>query len=99
MHITLYKHGKVPIPPKGYGGAERFIYWLGKTLIELGHRVTLIANAQSHIPGAELRAVSENDPQAWQQLVVSRHRRIYAICYRFTGSQSDAEDQTQEVFL
>jgi glycosyltransferase involved in cell wall biosynthesis len=71
MHITLYKHGKVPIPPEGYGGAERFIYWLGKTLIEMGHQVTLIANAQSHIPGAELRAIdgNEKDPQAWLRLV------------------------------
>jgi RNA polymerase sigma-70 factor (ECF subfamily) len=39
------------------------------------------------------------DAQAWQQLVTSQHRRIYAICYRFTGSSSDAEDLTQEVFF
>jgi hypothetical protein len=69
MHVTLYKAGKVPIPPVGYGGAERFIYWLGKTLIELGHQVTLIANAQSRISGAELRVISENDAQAWQRLI------------------------------
>ena len=55
---------------------------------------------------AEQEAVSKlvrqcvaGDPQAWQQLVVSHHRRIYAICYRFTGSASDAEDLTQDVFL
>lgn len=39
------------------------------------------------------------DPAAWQQLVTSQYRRIYGICYRFTGSQSDAEDLTQEAFL
>jgi RNA polymerase sigma-70 factor (ECF subfamily) len=39
------------------------------------------------------------DQHAWQQLVASQHRRIYAICYRFTGSASDAEDLTQDVFL
>ncbi len=55
---------------------------------------------------AEQEAVSRlvrqciaGDPQAWQQLVVSQHRRIYAICYRFTGSATDAEDLTQDVFL
>ena len=71
MHITLYKQGKIPIPPVGYGGAERFIYWLGKTLIEMGHQVTLIANAHSRIPGAELRVIDggEKDPQAWLRLV------------------------------
>jgi RNA polymerase sigma-70 factor (ECF subfamily) len=31
--------------------------------------------------------------------VVSHHRRVYSICYRFTGSATDAEDLTQEVFL
>ena len=39
------------------------------------------------------------DSQAWQQWVVSQHHRIYAICYRFTGSGTDAEDLTQEVFF
>ncbi len=39
------------------------------------------------------------DAGAWQELVSAQHRRIYGICYRFTGSQTDAEDLTQEVFL
>lgn len=46
-----------------------------------------------------VRQCMAGDAQAWQQLVVSQHRRIYAICYRFTGSSSDAEDLTQDVFL
>jgi glycosyltransferase involved in cell wall biosynthesis len=68
MHVTFYKPGKIPIPPPGYGGAQRVIYWLGKTLIDLGHQVTLIANAQSHIPGAELRVVDENEKDPWAGL-------------------------------
>ncbi len=39
------------------------------------------------------------DAEAWQQLVLSQHRRVYGICYRFTSSSLDAEDLTQEVFL
>lgn len=46
-----------------------------------------------------VRQCIAGDGQAWQQLVVSQHRRIYAICYRFTGSSTDAEDLTQDVFL
>jgi len=46
-----------------------------------------------------VRQCMTGDSQAWQQLVVSQHRRIYAICYRFTGSSTDAEDLTQDVFL
>jgi RNA polymerase sigma-70 factor (ECF subfamily) len=39
------------------------------------------------------------DSRAWEQLARTQHRKIYGICYRFTGSQSDAEDLTQEAFL
>lgn len=46
-----------------------------------------------------VRQCIAGDAEAWQQLVVSQHRRIYAICYRFTASSSDAEDLTQDVFL
>ncbi len=46
-----------------------------------------------------VRQCIAGDQQAWQQLVMAQHRRIYGICYRFTGSASDAEDLTQDVFL
>lgn len=71
MHITLYKPGKIPIPPRLYGGTERYIYWLGQALLALGHRVTLIANAESRLPGAELRALppEEKNPLAWLKLI------------------------------
>ncbi len=44
-------------------------------------------------------ACMRGDAAAWQQLVTSQHRRVYGICYRFTGSPTDAEDLTQDVFL
>ena len=36
---------------------------------------------------------------AWEDLVKSNTRRVYAICYRFTGKDSEAQDLTQDVFL
>jgi RNA polymerase sigma-70 factor (ECF subfamily) len=36
---------------------------------------------------------------AWEELVRVHTRRVYAICYRFTGSDHKAQDLTQEVFL
>ena len=33
-----------------------------------------------------VRQCMAGEQQAWQQLVVSQHRRIYGICYRFTNS-------------
>jgi RNA polymerase sigma-70 factor (ECF subfamily) len=39
------------------------------------------------------------DDAAWEELVRLHTRRIYGLCYRFTGKDSDAQDLTQEVFL
>lgn len=39
------------------------------------------------------------DDAAWEDLVKVHTRRVYAICYRFTGSDSEAQDLTQDVFL
>jgi len=39
------------------------------------------------------------DETAWEDLVRLHTRKIYAMCYRFTGSGSEAQDLTQEVFL
>jgi len=41
----------------------------------------------------------DGDSGAWTELVRFHHRRIYALCYRFTGSSHDAEDLTQDVFI
>jgi RNA polymerase sigma-70 factor (ECF subfamily) len=37
--------------------------------------------------------------EAWEDLVRQHTRRVYGICYRFTGRDSEAQDLTQDVFL
>jgi RNA polymerase sigma-70 factor (ECF subfamily) len=39
------------------------------------------------------------DTSAWEEIVRAHNRRVYNICYRFTGSPDDAEDLAQEVFI
>ena len=46
-----------------------------------------------------VRRCMDGDSGAWAQLVREHHRRVYGLCYRFTGSSTDAEDLTQDVFL
>jgi len=36
---------------------------------------------------------------AWEELVKTYTKRVYALCYRFTGRDNEAQDLTQEVFL
>jgi len=39
------------------------------------------------------------DNSAWEDLLQNHTRKIYSLCYRFTGRPSEAEDLTQEVFI
>ena len=39
------------------------------------------------------------DDAAWEELVRLHTRRVYGICYRFTGRDSEAQDLTQDVFM
>jgi RNA polymerase sigma-70 factor (ECF subfamily) len=46
-----------------------------------------------------VRRCQSGDAAAWEEIVRQFNRRIYNICYRFTGSADDAQDLTQEVFI
>ena len=46
-----------------------------------------------------VRSCMDGDSGAWAELVRTHHRRVYGLCYRFTGNPADAEDLTQDVFL
>ena len=68
--------------------------------VGLGSTGIVGAGAQAEPDWSEVvrRCLSGESP-AWTELVRAHHRRVYALCYRFTGSGSDAEDLTQDVFL
>ncbi len=55
--------------------------------------------AQVEETNALVRRCLQGDGHAWQQIVESQHRRVYSLCYRFTGSPNNADDLTQDVFL
>ena len=46
-----------------------------------------------------VRRCVAGDAVAWEEIVQRFNRRIFNICYRFTGSQDDAQDLAQEVFI
>jgi len=46
-----------------------------------------------------VRRCIAGDAEAWEALVRQHSRRIYNICYRFTGSAENADDLAQEVFI
>jgi RNA polymerase sigma-70 factor (ECF subfamily) len=46
-----------------------------------------------------VRRCMNGDSGAWAEMVRTHHRRVYGLCYRFTGNATDAEDLTQDVFL
>ena len=65
MHILLANHA--PIPVFAYGGTERVVWDLGKTLVQLGHRVTYLVPAGSHCDFARVIAI---DPgKGWHEQI------------------------------
>ncbi|MFN2421154.1 MAG: glycosyltransferase [Gemmatimonadota bacterium] len=63
MHVVQYMPAVVP--PVGYGGTERDVYWLARELLRRGHRVTVLADGRStiaaRIPGVSLVPVASSD--------------------------------------
>jgi RNA polymerase sigma-70 factor, ECF subfamily len=82
-------------PAPGHGQA-------GKTMVPEEHRASTTTREVRplEIDWSEVvRRCMAGDSGAWAELVRSHHRRVYALCYRFTGNGADAEDLTQDVFL
>ena len=75
------------------GGADRRLTGRGRAEIRGAERV-LEVDWQIVV-----QRCLDGDSVAWAELVKAHHRRIYALCYRFTGSPHDAEDLTQDVFI
>jgi RNA polymerase sigma-70 factor (ECF subfamily) len=48
---------------------------------------------------ALVRRCIAGDAAAWEEIVRQHSRRIYNICYRFTGSAENADDLAQDVFI
>lgn len=46
-----------------------------------------------------LKRCLAGDNSAWEALLGAHTRKIYNLCYRFTGRPEEAQDLTQEVFI
>jgi len=57
------------------------------------------ANVNVDLDSTLVERCLSGDDTAWEGLVRTHTRRVYGLCYRFTGRDSDAQDLTQDVFL
>ena len=64
MHILIVNRSKIPV--SAYGGAERIIWWLGKALVQMGHKVTYLVQKKSTCPFANVLWLDEKRPLATQ---------------------------------
>jgi hypothetical protein len=65
MHILFVN--KAPIPVFAYGGTERVIWDLGKSLVGLGHRVSYLVPQGSHCDFAQVLAIREG--MSWSEQI------------------------------
>jgi len=54
---------------------------------------------EQHQTVALVRRCIAGDSVAWEEIVRLHNRRVYNLCYRFTGSPENAQDLAQEVFI
>ncbi|HEY0565371.1 MAG TPA: sigma-70 family RNA polymerase sigma factor [Terriglobales bacterium] len=54
---------------------------------------------ESQITNALVARCMAGDNSAWELLVRQNSRRVYNLCYRFTGSAVEAEDLSQDAFI
>ena len=55
---------------------------------------------ESDLPDSEaIRLAQQGDPTAFEILYRRHSRRVFGVCLRMAGNQSEAEDLTQETFL
>lgn len=54
---------------------------------------------EAQVVGLLVRRCIGGDAAAWEEIVQRFHRRIYNVCYRFSGDADSAQDLTQEVFI
>ncbi len=55
LHVALYHPSVLPV--RTYGGTERVVVWLARGLVELGHRVTVLALEGTRLPEATVVTV------------------------------------------
>ncbi|KRC28708.1 MULTISPECIES: glycosyltransferase [unclassified Acidovorax] len=60
MHILLVNNSSIPV--YGYGGTERVIWDLGKTLVQLGHRVSYLVPEGSSCDFAQVLPIKPDQP-------------------------------------
>lgn len=60
MKILIVNNSKIPVHL--YGGTERVIWWLGKSLVRLGHEVTYLVKAGSECPFANVLFINDKKP-------------------------------------
>lgn len=80
------------VPYRRYAAPVPWVWGTGAAVIV---KTTQPLDAESNLIGRCLGG----EQGAWEELVQVHSKRVYGICYRFTGRDSEAQDLTQEVFL
>lgn len=89
---ALAQSAKISAPwTYGSGSTESAHFGTCGGLADVGNGLDFDANLVE-------RCLSGEDA-AWEEMTKVYTRRVYSLCYRFTGSESQAQDLTQEVFL
>ena len=87
MRIALVAPLHETVPPKGYGGTERILYFLVEGLVSLGHSVTLYSAGSSRTSAT----LVESWPTSFRERPLGLHEELIIStqqCYRIVSDRS-----------
>lgn len=70
----------IALPPKGYGGTERIVYWLTEGLVKRGHEVTLFASGDSQT-SAKLSSIVPKALALQEDVHTIISANLYPLCH------------------
>ena len=85
----------ISVDSKILAGAKALTPWNWANASNAGVRVRRPLDAETSL----IERCLSGEQGAWDELVKIYTKRVYGICYRFTGRDNEAQDLTQDVFL
>ena len=81
--------------PVSRGRSQSGWTWTRPAGTENSGRLARSLDADTHL----VERCLSGEETAWEDLVKLHTRRVYGVCYRFTGRDGEAQDLTQDVFM
>ena len=95
LHMATAAAFPISVDSKILAGAKALAPWSWASASNAGVGTRRPLDAETSL----IERCLSGEQSAWDELIKNYTKRVYGICYRFTGRENEAQDLTQDVFL